>query len=205
MTVPINFLPRSYQPPRKLGARDYLLVGAAAMALLAGAAYYTNAYADLNATEAKIKSTEQEIAIVKARAATVESVRAREERVAQAEMEIKSLKGRAWSPVLLGFRDLTPQRMYWTDFKVEQGIVTISGSSESLMDIAQFIVGLMVSPSVMQVDLQAATASGETISASVKQGEKVPAALAEPADCTRCRLTFTLLINLTPPGEGGQT
>jgi Tfp pilus assembly protein PilN len=202
MTVRINFLPPSYQPPRKLGARDYLVVGAVAAAVALGSVYYGNGYAELQATQARVETAQRQLSTVRERVADLEDVRAREQRVARAEIEIQSLKGRAWSTVLLGLRDLTPQRMYWTEFEVEDARITISGSAARLIDLAQFIVGLMSSPLVAQVDLQVTTETGAAVMASVTPGESFPAL---PLDCTVCRLTFTLTINLQPQSEGGET
>lgn len=200
MSIRINFLPPSFQPPRKMGWKDVAIAVAAAMVLSGGGFYYTDLYFDLTSTKALVQATEKKTTDVKDQVSQFEEIVRREARVAEVERGVQAIKGRHWSPILLGFRDLTPQQMYWTEFQVEQNVATLSGSAASLMDVAQFVVGLMVSPAVTQVDLQVVTEEGDTLYTTVMKGEAVIPALTGPQYCW-CRLTFTLTVHLIPVGE----
>lgn len=179
MTVRINFLPRNYQPPAQWGGREYGIVAAAVVALLGTGAYYGSVYVGTNNMVAQAERDTAQLKTVQAQLAEATEIKAREQRVAEAEREMKALTGRHWSGVLLTLSDLTPQHLAWTSLKTSGNDVVLKGTSRGLVDMAQLLGGLVTERSVERVTLKYINEQGIPVIVSVKPGEKVDGKLLE--------------------------
>jgi Tfp pilus assembly protein PilN len=207
MTVRINFLPKSYQPPKQVGAKEIGIVVAAAVALLGTGGYYTSVYAGTVTTANQTKADEMKLKQVQTRLALAEQISGRETRVTQAETDLKSLAGRHWSGVMITLSQLTPQHVSWTALKTSGNDITLKGTSRGMIDMAQLLGGLVTESTVDQIALKFINEKGIPVSVVVKQGDKVdgknnvPDQLKEMG--TVRNLEFELVITLVP-AEGRQ-
>lgn len=172
MTVRINFLPRSYQPPKQLGVKEWAVVAAAAVGVVAATVFYMSAFAGANRLEGQVTVDTAEHQRVKVLLGQATEIRTREEQVAQSERELRSLVGRPWSGVVLTLADLTPQHVSWQDLTVEGHQIILKASSRGLVDVAQLFGGLVDLSQVEQVSLRYVNEQGIPVTLSVKADEK---------------------------------
>jgi|GEM_PF-3261134 len=211
MTVRINFLPRNYQPPKQMGAKEWGIAVAAAVVVAGTGIFYGGVYASTAGMESVAMADETKLANVQAQLALADDIKQREQRVAQAEAELKSLSGRHWSSVLLDLRELTPQHVAWTSIQAVGSDLTLKGTSRGLVDVAQLMGGLVTDTSIDQVQLKFINEKGVPVSVYIKPkdakdakggaAQAVTDALKEMP--TVRQLEFEMIITLVP-AEGGQ-
>lgn len=197
MTVRINFLPRNYQPPKQLGARELGWAAAAAVAVVATGVYYMSVYTGTVGLEEQIAADQARHETVKAQLAQATFIKGREEQVARAEAEVRQLAGRHWSGVLLTLRDLTPEHVTWTSLKVEGNNMVLQATSRGLVDVAQLFGGLTDLSEVEQVSLKYVNEQGHPMAATVKPGEQVLPEAIRTLSAYR-QLEFEMVITLKP-------
>lgn len=219
MTVRINLLPQTYQPPKKIEGWQWAAVGAGILAVIGTGAYYGSVYTGTLATERATQTAQGQLQVVKAGLAKAVDLQVRETKVTEAETDLKSLMGRHWSSVLLDLRASTPQHITWTSLDVKGNQIVLKGTSRGLVDVAQLFGTLVDHKDVEQAWLKYANEQGVTISIAAKpepqaQGQIVaqgqtqgePQAQVQPvvipAGVIR-QLEFEMDITLVKP-EGGQ-
>jgi Tfp pilus assembly protein PilN len=173
-SVRINFLPRSYQPPKQLGFKEWGIAGAVALAVVLTGTFYANTYAAAMNMERKASADQAMQQQVKAKLAEATGIKTREDRVAEAEADIQALAGRRWSDILLTLRELTPQEIAWTSLKVEGSNIVLTGTSRGLVDVAQLFGGLVDHTGVEQVSLRYVDEKGIPVTMVLKPGDKQP-------------------------------
>lgn len=205
MTVRINFLPRNYQPPKQMGAKETGLAVAAALAVVATGAYYATVYAGTADMERQVAADQSKLQTVQALLAEADDIKAREARVYKAEQDLKALSGRHWSGVMLTLSQLTPQHVTWQSLKADGSTINLGGSAKSLVDVAQLMGGLVTETTVEQVALKVVTEKNVTLTMTVKSDGKQPAKVDQSAVTEMVqqigavrRLDFELVITLTP-------
>ncbi len=202
MTVRINFLPRNYQPPRQMGAKEWGIAAAVAAALTATGVGYGSVYANTVRLEQETQIAQAQLQQVKAQLAHAEEIRLREQRVAQAEVELKALAGHDWSRVLLTLRELTPKHVTWTSLQAEGNDIVLKGTGRGLIDVAQLFGGLVDTRQVEQVALRYVDERGIPITITARAGEGAEAeaelAGAEEVVGEFRQLEFELVITLAP-------
>jgi Tfp pilus assembly protein PilN len=206
MTVRINFLPRHYQPPKQMGAKEWAIAVACVAAVLAAGGYYSSVYSGTVSLERQAEADSLQLKTVQAKLVEAEEVKARETRVTLAEQELKSLSGHRWSGVLLTLTDLTPKTMSWISLKTAGNDITLTGTSRGLVDMAQLLGGLITEPSINQVTLKAMSETGIPITVTVKAGDQtgVVEGIKSLQDLGMVRqMEFELVITLMP-AEGRQ-
>lgn len=205
MTVRINFLPKTYQPPKQLGPKEWAMAAGVAVAVVSTSVYYMTAFAGAARMESQIKADQVERQQVKTMLAQAAQIRAREEQVTRAKAELRSLEGRDWSPVLLTLRDLTPQHMTWTSVKVDGETITLSAVGRGLVDVAQLFGGLVDHNEVAEVALKYAKEDGSSVEVTAKASDdKAKKEAATARLMTFNQLQFEMVITLNPLREGGQ-
>ncbi|HYF93616.1 MAG TPA: PilN domain-containing protein [Symbiobacteriaceae bacterium] len=172
MTVRINFLPKSYTPPKQVGPKEMGVAAGVALAVVAVGAYYSAVYAGTVDLERQIVSDQAKHESVKASLAEAEQIKAREARVAEAEQQLQVLAGREWSGVLAILSRLTPKRVMWTSLKANGDTITLRGSGQNLEDVAQLLGGLVTETLVDHVSLRTATEKGFPVAVTVNSGAK---------------------------------
>jgi hypothetical protein len=221
MTVRINFLPKSYQPPKQMGLKDWGVAAAAALILVTGGTVYASTFATAAKTERQVEIDQAKLQGVRALLAEAGDLKVREERVAQAEAELKALGGHRWSGVLITLRDLTPKQVTWTSLSAEGDKIVLQATGHGLVDVAQIFGGLVDHQEVADVSLRYVNEKGIPISIKVEKpiatgddaaGEateeaaeaRVAEANAELIDLgTYRQMEFELVITLVKP-EGRQ-
>lgn len=199
MTVRINFLPRNYQPPKQLGAKDWGIAAATAIAVVAATAYYGNVYSATGALERQAAGDQAKDQQVKALLAQAGDIRGREERVARAESDLKALGGRPWSGVLLNLRELTPQHVTWTGLKVEGSSMTLNGRGRGLLDVAQLFAGLIDHTDIEQVALKYVNEEGLPVTVTATKATDKAELTQQVAGSRMLRqLEFEMVITLVP-------
>lgn len=210
MTVRINFLPKQYQPPKQLGPKEWAIAAATALAIVATGGYYTSVYAGTMDMERQVQADQAKHQSVKALLVQADEIRTREAQVAKAEVDLRSLAGRQWSGVLFTLTQLTPKQVTWTSLQVNGNQVSLKGTGEGLVDIAQLLGGLVTEKSVEQVSLKMVNEKGVpvvvTVQAPTKESGKAgEAAVAEATKAlstmnlgTIRQLEFDMTITLTP-------
>ncbi|HEY3364405.1 MAG TPA: hypothetical protein VGK74_05075 [Symbiobacteriaceae bacterium] len=193
MTVRINFLPRTYQPPKRLEARQWGVALAAVTAMAAIGMYYTSVYAGTVKLGHETEATQLKLQQVKAGLAQATDIKAREDKVTKAEADLKSLTGRHWSSVLLDLRESTPQHVTWTGLKVAGNSITLHGTNRGLVDVAQLLGSLVNDKNVEQVNLRYINEKGIPITFAAK-GTSASGALT-PGAPTSGALTPGILDN----------
>lgn len=203
MTVRINFLPRTYQPPRQMGTREWVAVGALVAGLAAAGSFYALGFAATGRMEQQVAVDQVELQAVRAQLTEAADLRSREERVASAEAELKALSGQRWSGVLLNLRDLTPRYVTWTGLKAEGEQITLTAVATGLTDVAQLLGGLANHPDVDEAALRFVSEKGLPIilTSRTVTDEQVSEILEEVG--TYRQLEFELVITLVKP-EGRQ-
>jgi Tfp pilus assembly protein PilN len=209
MTVRINFLPRNYQPPRPMGARGWLAVGAAVVTLASAGAYYGSVYTGTLRLEAQALRDRRDLQVVQGKLAEAAAIRTREERVALAEQELKALAGRHWSGVLLILSQLTPEHVTWISLESKGDDLVLKGSSRGMVDLAQLMGGLVTDLTVDQVALRAVNEKGVPVTLVVRPPspehpdggtDRLSEAMKELAKLRQ--LEFELVITLKAAGGG---
>ena len=201
MTVRINFLPRSYQPPKQMGAKEWGIALATVAAVLATTGYYTSVYSGTIGLERQAQADTGKLKGVQAQLAQAEEIKARETRVATAEHDLMSLAGRHWSSVLLTLTQLTPQHVAWTGLKTNGNDIVLQGTSRGMVDMAQLMGGLVTESTVDMVTLKTVDEKGMPITVTVKAGDKsgVVDGIKDLKDLGMVRqLDFELVITLLP-------
>ncbi|MGE5674604.1 MAG: PilN domain-containing protein [Mycobacterium leprae] len=225
MTVRINLLPQTYQPPKKIEGWQWAAVGAGILAVIGTGAYYGSVYTGTLALESSTRTAQGQLQVVKAGLAKAADLQVRETKVTQAETDLKSLMGRHWSSVLLDLRASTPQHITWTSLDVKGNQIVLKGTSRGLIDVAQLFGTLVDNKDVEQAWLKYANEQGVTITIAAKpdpqaqgqnaaqgqaptqgqpqtQGGAQPQSVVIPAGVVR-QLEFEMDITLVKP-EGGQ-
>ncbi|HWI64366.1 MAG TPA: PilN domain-containing protein [Symbiobacteriaceae bacterium] len=201
MTVRINFLPRNYQPPKQMGAKEFGVAVAVALAVVATGAYYGTVYAGTLDMERQTQADQVKLQSVQVLLAEAEDIKAREAKVNQAERDLKALAGRHWSSTLLTLSQLTPQQVTWKSMKAEGNNLTLTGTGRGLVDIAQLMGGLVTETTVDQVALKVINEKNVTLTMTVKANSKDSkldlAQLAQHVGEVR-QLEFEMVITLTP-------
>jgi Tfp pilus assembly protein PilN len=199
MTVRINFLPRHYQPPKQLGARDWGIAAATAVAVVAAAAYYSSVYSATGELERRAAGDQAKDQQVKSLLTEASELRGREERVARAESDLKALGGRPWSGVLLNLRELTPQNVTWTGLKVEGNNMTLGGRGRGLLDVAQLFAGLVDHTDIEQVALKYVNEKGIPVTVTAtKATDKAQLTQGVTGAAMFRQLEFEMVITLVP-------
>lgn len=170
MTTRINFLPRTYQPPKQLGSKQWGVVAAAAVALAAMGLYYTSVYAGTVRLQHQTEASQLQLQQVKAGLAQAAEIKTREDKVAEAENDLKSLAGRQWSTVVEDLRMSTPQHVAWTSLKASGNTLTLKGTNRGLIDVAQLLGSLVNDKAVDQVNLRYVNEKGIPITVVAKPG-----------------------------------
>lgn len=202
MTVRINFLPKTYQPPKQLGPKEWAVTGAVAAAAVATTVFYMGTFASTSRLETQVLTDQTKLQTVRTQLNQVVEVKAREDQIARAEMELRALSGRPWSALLLTLRDMTPQHVTWTSLTVSGNEVTLKGWSRSLVDVAQLFGGLVDLNQVDQVTLRYVNEAGAPMSVTAKGGDKDAQIDAAKALGSFRQLEFEMVITLTRT-EGG--
>ena len=205
MTVRINFLPRNYQPPKQMGAKETGVAVAVALAVVATGAYYATVYAGTADMERQVAADQGKLQTVQALLAEADDIKSREARVLKAEQDLKALSGRHWSGVMLTLSQLTPQQVTWRSMKADGSTISLGGSAKSLFDVAQLMGGLVTETTVDQVALKVVTEKNITLTMTVKPDGKQPATV-DPKAVTEMvqqigevrQLDFEMTITLTP-------
>lgn len=201
MTVRINFLPKNYQPPKQLGAKEWGAIAAAAVTMAATGLYYSSVYSAAGALEQRVISDRQQLQVIKAKLAQAQEIKAREDRVQAAEAELQALTGRDWSGVLIKLRELTPQHVTWTNLKAENDGIVLKALSRGLVDVAQLFGGLVDDPEVDQVALKYLDEKGVPITAVITDKETAQEVVKEIGIYRQ--LEFEMTITLVK-AEGGK-
>lgn len=209
MMVRINFLPKTYQPPKQLGPKEWAMAAGVAVAVVSTSVFYMTAFAGASRMETQVKADQARHQQVKADLSRAAELKAREEQVARAKADLKSLEGRDWSPVLLSLRDLTPQHVTWGSVKIEGDSITLKATSRGLVDVAQLFGGLLDQGQVSEVALRYVNENGTPVQFSMKANEDKEKQEAKEAAAPKVfmfrTLEFEMLIKLNPLREGGQT
>jgi Tfp pilus assembly protein PilN len=202
MTVRINFLPKSYQPPKQMGAKEWGIIAATALVVVGTGAYYSSVYSGTVAMASQAEASQVKLKQVQAQLAHATEIKTREVNVVRAEQDLKSLAGRQWSSVLLTLSQLTPKHVSWTSLKASGDEITLKGTSRGLVDMAQLLGGLVTESTVQQVTLKFINEKGIPISVVVKQGDKTDgtSGLAEQMkDVGEVKtMEFELVVTLVP-------
>jgi len=159
--IRINLLPQGHIVPSRPVARGngLLWAGAVVAALVGVGAYYTWQYGHLRDLERQLAGEQTRLSHAESEMQRADRVIAGEQSAAQQEEHLRRLKGRAWSPLFLELRDLTPQGVTWLHLGVDGDTVTINGRAERMSDLAHFMAALNGSLGVRQVDLHSARAA----------------------------------------------
>lgn len=203
MTVRINFLPRNYQPPKQMGAKEWGIVAAVAVGVLATGGYYSSVFAATAGLERQVVQDKARLTTIQAQLAEAEDIKARETRVTQAETDLKALAGRHWSGVLLTLAQLTPQHVSWTSLDVKSNNITLKGTGRGLVDVAQLMGGLVTEQSVDMVALRFINEKGMPVVVTLKPGDKSGVPDEIRAMGTARNLEFEMVITLVA-AEGRQ-
>lgn len=204
MTVRINFLPKTYQPPKQLGPKEWAAAAGVAVAVVGTSVYYMSAFAGAARLEKQIEVDQAKHQQVKAALAEAAEVRSREEQVDKAKAELKALQGRPWSGLLLSLTDMTPQHVTWNSVKVEGDTITLVANSRGLVDVAQLFGGLVDHSEVAEVALKYVNEEGTQVQISAKaEDDKAKKEAATAKLMTFKQLKFEMVITLNPLREGG--
>lgn len=202
MTVRINFLPKTYQPPKQLGPKEWAVAGAVTVAAVATTVFYMGTFASTARLETQVLTDQTKLQTVRTHLTQAAELKAREDQIARAEMELRALSGRPWSAVLLTLRDMTPQHVTWTSLTVTGNEVTLKAWGRSLVDVAQLLGGLVDLNQVDQVTLHYVNESGLPVSVTTKGGDKNAQIDAARALGSFRQLEFEMVITLART-EGG--
>jgi len=203
MTVRINFLPKTYQPPKQLGAKDWAIAAAVAVTAVGTTVFYMGTFASTARLEVQVQTDQNRLQSVRAQLAQAAELKAREEQVVNAESELRALAGRQWSSVLLTLRDQTPLHVTWIGLTVEGNDITLKAWARSLVDVAQLFGGLVDLNQVDTVTLHYLNEAGVPVSITAKGGDKDAQVDAARALSNFRQLEFEMVIKLTR-AEGGQ-
>jgi hypothetical protein len=197
MGIRINLLPKSYQPPKPVGAREMMIAAAVGLTLFGGGAFYVSAWTGLGRTEQEIQTKNAQYQQVQLKLADAASIKQREAKVAAAEADLKALMGRDWSLLLENLAEMTPQHLTWTDLKVGEDKIALKGNARGMIDLAQLFGGIVNHPSVDFAGLRYVNEQGVTVTLTIKdkdgtvnmadltsQGPAAPSGPAIPAPAT---------------------
>ncbi|HLO03087.1 MAG TPA: hypothetical protein VK191_08270 [Symbiobacteriaceae bacterium] len=168
MGIRINLLPRSYQPPKPVGAREAMIAAAVGLTLFGGGAYYVSAWTGIGRMEQEIQTKNAQVQQVELKLADAASIKQREAKVTGAEGDLKALVGRDWSPLLENLAEMTPQHMTWSELKVVGEQVTLKGNARGLIDLAQLFGGMVNHPSVEYAGLRYLNEQGVLVTLTIK-------------------------------------
>lgn len=169
MGIRINLLPKSYQPPKPLGAKEMMIAAAVGLVLFGGGAYYVSAWTGLGKMEQQITTKGSQLQQVQLKLADASAVKQREQKVSAAEGDLKALMGRDWSPLLESLAEMTPQNLTWTELKAGEERVSLKGNARGLMDLAQLFGGVVNHPAVEYAGLRYVNEQGVTITLTIKE------------------------------------
>lgn len=201
-TVRINFLPRSYQPPKQLGAKEWAAAAGVAVVMVATTVYYMSLFSSTKRIEGELDRSQIRYQAVKTKLAEATDLKVREERVARAEADLQSLAGHRWSSVLITLSDLTPVRVSWTSLTAERDNLRLMGTAGGLVDVAQLFSGLLNNAGVEAVTLRYVNEKGVQVAVTARSGEEAPAAAGMPASPLLTQLEFEMTITLVRPERG---
>jgi len=203
MTVRINFLPKTYQPPKQLGAKEWAVAAGAAVAVVGTSVFYMGTFSDTARMERMIVVEQAQLQGAKAELAEAAQLKIREDKVVQAESELNALGGRNWSRVLLNLTDLTPQQVTWASVSVKGDELTLVGTSAGLVDVAQLFGGLLDNPEIAHVALRYINEEGLPITIAAATDDQLGQAVARQTLVTFRQMEFEIVITLSA-SEGGR-
>lgn len=204
MTVRINFLPKTYRPPKRLGLKEWAAAAGVALAVVGTTTYYMTAFAGVARLEQQIVVAQGRHQQVKAMLAQAAAVKAREERVVTAKADLKALQGRHWSGILLTLGDLTPKHVVWTSVKIEGDRIALVATSRGLVDVAQLFGGLVDHNEVAEVVLKYVDENGTQMQITAKSGDSTAKQNNALSLLAPRQMKFEMVITLTPLHEEGQ-
>lgn len=149
----VNLLPAEYRPPKPLRSRHYLLLGSVFLVLFGLTTYYRGVATSREELLAAGRVLQAELTTVEAQLQEVERLTEREARVAEAEVELKGMEGRRWSPLLLRMAGRTAPGLAWERLTGDGRQVDVFGVSSGLEPLARFVTGLSMEPFVERVQL----------------------------------------------------
>lgn len=203
MTVRINFLPKTYQPPKQLGAREWAVAAGAAVAVVGTSVFYMGTFSDTSRMERVIVADQARLQSTKAQLSEAVQIKIREDKVVLAEAELNALGGRNWSGVLLHLTDLTPQLVTWSSVNVKGDELTLGATSSGLVDVAQLFHGLLVNPEIEHVALRYINEQGTTITIAASTDDQLGQSVAGQTLVTFRQMEFEMVITLAA-SEGGR-
>lgn len=212
MGIRINLLPRSYQPPKPVGAKEAMIAAAVGLTIFGGGAYYVSAWTGIGRMEQEIQTKTAQVQQVELKLADAASIKQREAKVAEAEGDLKALVGRDWSPLLESLAEMTPQHMTWSELKVVGEQISLKGNARGLIDLAQLFGGIVNHPSVDFAGLRYVNEQGILVTLTIKDrdgsvnlsGLTGPAAAAQPAGDQAVATPSTQTATTGSPAAAGQ-
>lgn len=154
MSPRINLLPAYQRPDRRVARLGYAAAAAGVLLACAGGVYYGGLVRQQQALQARTRALQQEHEQVRATLKRAQELRAREEKVAKVEADLRHLRGRSWWPVVVELAGLTPQGgVAWEVVGAAEDRIRIQGIARGVPEVGQMVTGLVASPYVAGVDV----------------------------------------------------
>ncbi len=160
--VRINLLPVRVSKKKAAGKQQLILFAVVIVAALAGNAVWAMSRAsDLEARQAKIKKTRDEIAQLDRIIGEVKNIKDQQAALREKLDILAQLKANRSGPVrvLDALATVTPKRLWLTKLEEKGGAMTFTGSAATIDDVSEFMTALKNDPHFSTVELKKTSAA----------------------------------------------
>lgn len=160
--VRINLLPVRVSKKKAAGKQQLILLAVVIVAGFAGNAVWAmSRAADLEARQAKIRKTRDEIAQLDRIIGEVKNIKDQQAALREKLDILAQLKAKRSGPVrvLEALATVTPKRLWLTKMEEKGGAMTFTGSAATIDDVSEFMTALKGNPHFSTVELQKTSAA----------------------------------------------
>jgi type IV pilus assembly protein PilN len=160
--IRINLLPVRVSKKKAAGKQQLLLFALLILAGFVGNFVWSSTRAaDLNARQAKVRSTREEIAQLDRIIGEVKNIKEQQAALREKLDILAQLKANRSGPVrvLAGLAELTPKRLSLTKLDEKGGALTFTGVAATIDDVSEFMSALKANPHFSAVELTKTTSA----------------------------------------------
>ncbi len=160
--IRINLLPVRVSKKKAAGKQQLVLLALVVVGGYAGNAVWASSRAsDLEAREAKVRKTREEIAQLEKIIGEVKNIKDQQAALREKLDILERLKANRTGPVkvLDALATLTPKRLWLNKMEEKGGVMSFTGSAATIDDVSEFMTALKSNPHFGAIELTKTTAA----------------------------------------------
>lgn len=162
----INLLPVRVSKKKAAGKQQLLLFAIViAAAFVGNFAWASSRAADLEAREAKVRATREEIAQLDRIIGEVKNIKDQQAALREKLDILAQLKANRSGPVkvLDALASVTPKRLWLSKLEEKGGVIAFTGSAATIDDVSEFMTALKANPHFERVELARTSAAAQPV------------------------------------------